>query len=869
MVFRPEVFVSATFTELDPYRAVVKETLRAIGAEPIEHTDLNVAYGPLDGLLQMKIGQCDAVIHLTGFVFGPEPPDRTHGAPRRSLAQFEFDVSQSLAKKTFCFVAEPGTLVNPGDPGDDEARMIHGDFRRLVQKLPEHWTFNSPEDLARKITVLRSRLMVRRRFIRLPFGSRKAGLPGRERLLNEMEEAVKHSPVVVLHPPAQFASMSMSAGKTAAAVELGWRLYEARAFDFVFHLPASSRGEIETALAALARMDALGLVHEEVSGHRARLGIVRQWLADEERRDRVLVILDGVDSEVTWWAVKAILPWFARAKVIVTSRLPLVWPDSTQIAVGSISTEAAVELLAAGKTPSPQETESLARLARTLGCQPLALIVASRQIAERKITADQIIQSLNRSSDSNPEGTAPKVIRWQPHFARLVREALTTLDHTAKTFLHVLVCLGPQPSAIPQALFAGRPDATQTRGAMLTLERQGLIQQSDDGQAVLVHRLVREVVRDRMTPEQMASGLDAARALIDAAMPRSERSLTGATTREQLVPHCLVLLGQLNGHPLEIHAAHLARSLAGWLRDCGRLSEAEHFQRRAVRIVEKEWGHGHAEVAKELRGLAQILRDLHRYSEAENLHRQAAAGLERQMPASAHELVSELYGLATCLRVAGKMAKAREVLEQALAIEERQSGRAHLRTGIAVHALAMLLEVMNEPEAAAEYYRRALEIDEHAQISSPARISVRLQNLATALAAGDRRREALDCMRRGMEIDFTTYGPGHMELVLPLIEYACLMEEEYGVGPAEEAWRQAVNCAEGAIGPAHPDLAVALVGLASVCRELGKAEESHRLVIRAAEMLPDPSTAWHPLDRSLIELCKIAGGGVAKPSQLA
>ena len=64
------------------------------------------------------------------------------------------------------------------------------------------------------------------------------------------------------------------------------------------------------------------------------------------------------------------------------------------------------------------------------------------------------------------------------------------------------------------------------------------------------------MVRDRMTPAEHATALDVARALIQGAFPRSGRSGGTATQRERLVPHCRVVLGQLNGHVEEMFTGH-------------------------------------------------------------------------------------------------------------------------------------------------------------------------------------------------------------------------------------------------------------------------------------------------------------------------
>jgi tetratricopeptide (TPR) repeat protein len=870
MVFQPEVFVSASNIELAPYRELVKETLRSMGIKPVEHTDLTVAYGPLDGLLKLEIGQCDAVIHIVGMSFGLEPAERTHGSVRRSFSQYEFDVAHALKKDCFCFITEHGTETPAYPVEDDEAAMLQGNHRRLIGSLKEYWKFRNAETLAHHLRALRPRLMVRRRFARLPFGKKGLKLFGRERTMAELCEAIEEHQTVVLHPPEKFAAVSQSAGKTALAVEAGWRMYESGRFDFVFFIPGGSRTEIESALAALARMDALALVQEEVAGHRARLDAVREWLASDARADRVLLIFDAIDQEAMWWAIKSMLPWFAKARLVITSRLLLSWPEAFSFPLGSISMEASVDLLLAprkaGSAPAARERDDLEHLARVLSWQPLALTVAGRLLASGATSASQLVAALNEESAVSQSAIGTGGTRWQPLFARLVKEAVSFLDANARAFLHVLVCLAPEPASIPLTIFAARPDAAQTRATLTHLERVGLIAFADDEQSVVVQRLIREMIRDRMTAEQVATGLDAARALIEASLPRSERTSSGAGARERIVPHCRVLLGQLNGHPLEANAAYLAHGLAVFLRDCGRLPEAEHFQRRAVHIVDRSLGSNHPELAPELRRLANILHEMHRLREAEELHRRAVAILRKQNPPSMRDLVAELYALAGCLRAAGRFSEARPVLEEVLSIEERQSGRSHPRTGIAVHALAMLLEVMRRPAEALPYYQRALEIDEHAAVQSPARIAVRLHNLATTLRSLGDRKAAIECQQRALEIDESTFGKTHFELVMPLAQFASLIEEERGAAEAERHWRRAVQCAEKVLDPDDPELAATYVSLASVCREIGKEADAKSYAERAMAALPKDSQARHPVcvaTRSIAQ--RILGPKAAKP----
>src|SRR5829696_7165207 len=112
MVFRPEVFLSATPVELDAYRDAARKTLHEMGARVVEQSDLSIPYGPLQGVLYQQIQPCEAVIHLAGSAYGLEPAERALGAPRRSFAHYELDVARSLHKPVFSFLSTPRTLVH-------------------------------------------------------------------------------------------------------------------------------------------------------------------------------------------------------------------------------------------------------------------------------------------------------------------------------------------------------------------------------------------------------------------------------------------------------------------------------------------------------------------------------------------------------------------------------------------------------------------------------------------------------------------------------------------------------------------------------------------------------------------------------------
>src|SRR4030095_8924443 len=115
---------------------------------------------------------------------------------------------------------------------------------------------------------------------------------------------------------------------------------------------------------------------------------------------------------------------------------------------------------------------------------------------------------------------------------------------------------------------------------------------------------------------------------------------------------------------------------------------------------------------------------------------------------------------------------------------------------------------------------------------------------------------AIECQERALEIDETTFGKSHFELVMPLAQFAGLVEEARGAAAAEPHWRRAVQCAEGALDSSDPELGAAFVGLASVCREIGKDAEAKSCAERALATLPDDPSNPHPLPRAIRELAQ-------------
>jgi hypothetical protein len=142
---------------------------------------------------------------------------------------------------------------------------------------------------------------------------------GRRQFLKTLQQDLTAGTALVLAQPISVYADG-GVGKTALAVELGWRLFEARQFDFVLFLNASTPETLEAEMASLCASDALDLPEQTVKEQEARRAGAMRYLSSVENSRLTLLILDNVDSDEARKAVRELLPKVATCAVLITSR---------------------------------------------------------------------------------------------------------------------------------------------------------------------------------------------------------------------------------------------------------------------------------------------------------------------------------------------------------------------------------------------------------------------------------------------------------------------------------------------------------------------------------------------------------------------
>ncbi len=266
-------------------------------------------------------------------------------------------------------------------------------------------------------------------------------------------------------------------GKTQLAAAYAWQ--ERACYDAVLWAMADTAEGLQANLASLTRSNALNLPEADEKDIRVQAAAVLTWL---RRNSRWLLVLDSADSPEVKAAIQEALSGALPGRVLVTTRLT-EWPvDYVPVEVPVLPVPAArkflLERTARGKE-SAGSAEHADKLAKELGCLPLALEQAGAYIVRHVITFADYIGLL--------EQLPGKVLREKAAGAtRYERSVLDTwlisekkISPLARTILRVAGLLAPE--AIPRDLFAGKDRILRAAVAALC-EELGLTAPAPDAE---------------------------------------------------------------------------------------------------------------------------------------------------------------------------------------------------------------------------------------------------------------------------------------------------------------------------------------------------------------------------------------------------
>jgi tetratricopeptide (TPR) repeat protein len=863
-----QIFLSAVSKEFRSYRDALRRDLdRPNVTVKVQEDFIATGTETLDKLDEY-IQRCDAVLHLVGDMSGalaeapsvaairqryPDlalrlpvlAPFVDPGAPPLSYTQWEAWLALYHGKTLLIAAPHPSAARDEGFqlvPEQLQAQQAHLQRLQQMERYPEiHFT--SADRLA--VEVLRSRLqaIVARaggvhKPVNLPYRSLGERFVGRGALLDRLHHALAGPPGAAAGSARPVVLTGLSgAGKTRVALEYAW----AHAGDHTALLfatgdsPEALRGN----LAALCRKAVLDLPEQVDQEESRQFDAVLRWL----RLHRGwLLILDNLDSEDDALAAEALLPALEGGQVLLTSQL-LRWSGSVQtLAVDALPADAAAELLlartAGQRRVRADDAEQARALAEELGGLPLALEQAGAYVATHRRGLGDYLASWRQQRHEVLGWFDARLMSCEKSLAMTCQTSLQALDPAARALMHQLAWLEAAP--IPEALLdlppddvPGLPPGSDAFTALVELAGQSLVQQAIDAPVFTVNRLMLEMTRRMLGPDERRTTLAGTLRWVRAAWQGDPEDVRSWPVLEPLLPHALGLARRADAEGQPGVAAWLMRQCGLLLLAKGRLAEALPLAQRALALREALHDGPHAEVAESL----ELLGNLHIELWAEEPARaclQRALDLRTALHGPDHPDLSE-----TLMLLAGHhfrhrhYVQAEALVQRALHIREQALGPVHADVAASLSLLAATCNMQGDFERARPLLDRTLAMQERTLGPEHPRLGITLNNLAYLLVigAGDDA-QAAGLLERAVAIQEKTLGAHHPGLALQLTNLSNVYERT-APAKARAPAERALAIQEAALGADHPEVARTLCRLAWVHEGQGDAAEGLACLERA------------------------------------
>jgi len=684
----------------------------------------------------------------------------------------------------------------------------------------------------------------------VPF-RRNPAFTGRDGELAQLAAALQADGMVAL---TQVLQGGGGVGKTTLAVEYAYR--QRTSFDTVWWIRAE---EPATFVGDYANLGVMCRVAESgESDQRLAVMAVRRWLEDH---DRWLLILDNAEDpdaklglESPLDRVVGLLPQIVQGQVLVTTR-NTSWEEHAAVAELEVFSPAEAVTFLLARSGSTDE-HAAAAVAELLGWLPLALEQAGAYARETRLPLSAYLDRLRQfpaitltkgsPRDRDPADTVATT--WQVSLERVQPIP------GAVALLEVCALLGPEE--IPRDLLiqqlssqveefaelAGDPFAVDEAAA--AVRRYGLIKVSEH--ALVMHRLLQQVIRDRLDPGRRADRTAAVIRLIRSVFPTDSADPETWPVYTQLLPHALAVTSHAQTLDIEPDATAWLLTQAGmYLWQRGDLQQAHALLERALAIRETHLGAHHPDTAQSLNDLGLVLHDQGAYDQARVLHERALAIRESQLGPDHPDTAQSLNNLGKTLRYQGDLDRAQTAHERALAIRQASLGN-HQDTAWSLSDLGLVLFDRGDLDGARALDEQALPIFETCLGPDHPGTAHCVSRLATTLTRQGNLDRALPLHERSLAIREAHRGPDHPDTAHSLTNFGRALAANGDLDRARTMLERAVTIRETRLGENNPDTAHALDDLARVLAAQGDLDQAVSLLERAVTIRTSSLGPDHP-----------------------
>ena len=494
--------------------------------------------------------------------------------------------------------------------------------------------------------------------------------------------------VLVIYPATGLlgpGTTQLAAAYARAKLADGWRL--------VAWVNVAETGSLQAGLAAVA--EATGLTDGGSGRDIADAGQAVRHLLETDG-DRCLLVFDDVaDPE----ALRPFVPADGTAQVLITSTRQPTADLATAVPVDVFSADEALSFLT-GRTGLDDEAGAAA-VAAVLGQLPLALALAAPVIRGQRHGCARYLERLQTIPT---EGflTGDDGQPYPDGVARAVPLSLAAIRAADKTgmctrvieIMAVLSAAGVRRELLHLVGRAGvlasggrRVEAALVDRVLEWLSDRSLLTFSLDGQTVMMHRLVAQVVRDGLVRRRRlgavcwvaASVLEAHAIAVVGSQDRSAvRGIPQQVTA--LLDHTAELAEEADEELAKLLLRLRFIALYHLIELGDSVPQAIAVGEPLTADLERLLGPGHPDTLNSRNSLAAAYLAAGRVADAIPLFEQTLVVLQRQLGPDHPDTLSSQNNLASAYQDAGRVAEAIQLYEQNLAVRERPPGPDHPST---------------------------------------------------------------------------------------------------------------------------------------------------------------------------------------------
>ena len=626
---------------------------------------------------------------------------------------------------------------------------------------------------------------------------------GREEILNKLHEQLR------VRRSAGISGLG-GIGKTQVAIEYIQRFKSE--YRDIFWIRCDTPAALTASISEMAeRLD----LPDRQQGR--AIAAVRNWLEKTEGWFLVFDAADNLDNLRDVW------PESLNGHILVTSRNPIMHAVgiASPLELHPMKEDEALKFLQvrAGREPTDHtELAAATELARELGYLPLALEQAVAYVVANVSRFDDYLKGYRRrrlevlrppiaggyaDSIANTWALNFREVEQTPHSADLLRFSafMAPRDIPLELIERFASEMGDSLSA---ALLHVREDPLLLDETLEPLTRYSLISRNLQKRTYSVHRIVQEVILDRMASETQRIWAERAVRIVQKAFPRSDAA-------DVRVAHALITHAQASSY-------YIARFAFTFPEAADLLLEAGVFLRRKAQFGESG------------RLLHQLL-----------VMRENTLG-------ESHTLVADaLDSLARLERAQGHYADAERTLRRALSIRQANLGPRHLDTAHILNSLSAIMRDQRRLEEAETLAQEALDIQQEALSPENPLIAKTLTTLGALLVEKQQVDEAAALFSRAVSIEEVALGRDAQGLAPSLTMLADVKRLQGDLTKAHELAERAVSIEERTKGADHPDIAFSLRCLSRIYLDEGDLEKADQTLKRAAEIRRVALGNSHPL----------------------